>query len=213
MQDHKKNFQPFRKSIFSNQNLQMNEKTNHNIKIYFLIALAAALALILTINFLNSSARGIMQNEINVVGSIDESKSQAGINPDDKIETLKTQAILLSTELETKKKEASICESRLNATKGKESEVINKYQDISSKNNNLNEFAAKLEQDYDKCNNKRDIYKEIIANAVRDICCSFGDFRIGSTKNWDISDNSIICSGKNTIACANGITKWDEQLI
>ena len=51
-------------------------------------------------------------------------------------------------------------------------------------------------------------YKQLARNSVKAICCSFGDVQSGSVRNWNITNNSIVCTGNYTINCTTGESNY-----
>lgn len=49
-------------------------------------------------------------------------------------------------------------------------------------------------------------YKQVVKNTVRAICCSFNDVQQGTTREWGLEENKIVCSGSFTVNCGSGET-------
>lgn len=88
----------------------------------------------------------------------------------------------------------------------KEKEIQAKYstalQDIV---NECESEKSSMQEDYDRL---LENYKDVIRDSVTSRCCSYSDIRNDVTKNWDIIDNEIICSGNYTVNCGTGETNY-----
>jgi len=72
----------------------------------------------------------------------------------------------------------------------------------------MNECEAEkttIQGDYNKL---LEDLKDVIRDSVRSRCCSYDDVWSGVTKNWDIVDNEITCSGNYTVRCDTGETDY-----
>jgi septal ring factor EnvC (AmiA/AmiB activator) len=43
-----------------------------------------------------------------------------------------------------------------------------------------------------------------VSNSVAAVCCSYGDVQAGISKNWQITNNRIVCAGSGTVNCTSG---------
>lgn len=82
-------------------------------------------------------------------------------------------------------------------------------------NRNVNELTNKssnLSSSLDACKNSYsstlESYRQLARNSVKAICCSFGDVQSGAARNWNITNNNIVCSGNYTINCTSGESNY-----
>jgi hypothetical protein len=76
----------------------------------------------------------------------------------------------------------------------------------------LNEEKRNLSSSLDMCRAEKDTsaqsYRQLARNSVKAICCSFGDVQSATIRNWNITNNSIVCSGTYTINCTSGESNY-----
>ncbi|HLC76683.1 MAG TPA: hypothetical protein VJH04_00610 [archaeon] len=115
--------------------------------------------------------------------------------------------------------EADSCQQSLDASNSQLQTCTNdlsssksSLQSCTSEKNDLTDEVVAFKSAVEACEGKitssSDSFKQLAKNSVRPICCSFGDMQNGATRNWDIVNNSISCSGSYTVNCATGETNY-----
>ncbi len=85
--------------------------------------------------------------------------------------------------------------------------------------NDLTEENSQLESDMAVCDSERadylnmyetrlEAFNNLVRNSVKAICCSFNDIDSGTTKEWGIADNKIVCTGGYQVNCGTGETNY-----
>jgi len=51
-------------------------------------------------------------------------------------------------------------------------------------------------------------YNTLVRNSVKAICCSFGDVQSSLIRNWNVTNDRIICTGSFSVNCSSGETTF-----
>lgn len=128
----------------------------------------------------------------------------------------------LESGLESASEEAETCKSSFNS---KSAEYVVCQQDLNSSISEITACSSEKDSiritsdalnvslvsctteknDYaSKLGNLESGYDTLANNSARGICCGIGDILGGSVRNWDVSNNSIICTGIRSVNCSSG---------
>ena len=114
--------------------------------------------------------------------------------------------------LGTAQSSLGVCSSNLDSAKGSLNSCQNNVAQLSRDVNTLSNKSASLSRSLDACNAEKDTssqsHKQLARNSVRAICCSFSDTQSSVVRNWNVVNNSIVCSGGYTINCTSGESNY-----
>jgi len=140
--------------------------------------------------------------------------------------SLETQLNNTQDELTAVQEQKEICESVLENMRSSlgslNSSLSTCGTDLASNRlslDNCNKERASLESErnnlstsFNSCRTENEnsiqSYKQLARSSVRPICCSFGDVQSAAIRNWNIANNSIVCTGNYTINCTSGESNY-----
>ena len=128
------------------------------------------------------------------------------------------QITTLENQLNSSEYQLNSSQFQLNQTQAKvssvQSQLSSAQQNLASCQENASQmqgnltqaknFNAIIQSDLSSCQSDISTYNSTLSNSVQAVCCSFGEIQAGSTENWSVSGNRIICSGGSTVNCATG---------
>jgi septal ring factor EnvC (AmiA/AmiB activator) len=103
-----------------------------------------------------------------------------------------------TADLDQSKSQLTTCNSERSALQTRKSELESQLSNCTAEKE---DFRTRYE-------NGLAAFNSIVKNSVRAICCSFGDVVSGTTKNWGIVDNKIVCTGSYNVNCSSGETDF-----
>lgn len=107
--------------------------------------------------------------------------------------------------LETSNNQLQTCNTNLELSKTSLSSYIKEKSNLTDE---VQVYRSAVETCESRIASSGDTFKQLTRNSVRPICCSYGDIQNGGTRNWDVVNNSIICSGNYTVNCTSGETNY-----
>jgi septal ring factor EnvC (AmiA/AmiB activator) len=129
-------------------------------------------------------------------------------------------------DLEITKSSMEACSNSLADTRGSlsscNSDLSQSTAQLSTceiQRNDLTAENSQLESDLSTCDAERadyinmyetrmEAFNNLVRNSVKAICCSFSDIDSGTTKDWGIEDNKIVCTGGYQVNCDTGETNY-----
>lgn len=106
----------------------------------------------------------------------------------------------------------SVCNSVLNSCNLDITDKSTQLITCQDNSKQLNDKVAETQASLDNCtiqsSNMTTVYKDLIKSSVKPICCSYADMQNGVTRNWNIIDNVITCTGDYAVNCSSGETNY-----
>lgn len=121
------------------------------------------------------------------------------------LETEQQQKEVCEASLENTKSNLNTCSSDLASTKGSLASCGSDKEKLAGDTRSLTSSLNTCISEKESINQS---YKHLARNSVKAICCSFGDVQSAATRNWNIINDSIVCSGNYTVNCTSGETNY-----
>lgn len=119
--------------------------------------------------------------------------------------TSQSEADACQQSLETSNNQLQTCNSDLSTSKSSLKSCTKETSDLKDE---VYAFKSAVEKCEGKMTSSSDSFMQLARNTVKGMCCSFGDMQNGAVRDWNVVNNSIICSGNYTINCATGGTNY-----
>lgn len=102
----------------------------------------------------------------------------------------------------------SVCESSLGSTsvslagcKQKSGMLANQSESLNA---SLSSCISELEITMGAYGNITFGYRNLVRNSVKEVCCTFSDVQNSIVRNWNITNDQIVCFGSFSLNCSSG---------
>ena len=169
------------------------------------LAVAAAILLFIgTFYFVGNTLTGYITYSRNLEQELNETHNE--------LIDLKSEYEACSTDLTDANSGIASLNSSLNSCSADMFSQKLAVTSCNTEKNSLIEEKKSLSSSLSSCRNEQtsshESYRQLARNSVKAICCSFGDVQSSAIRNWNITNNSIVCTGNYTINCTSGESNY-----
>lgn len=142
---------------------------------------------------------------------LDNNKLESKINNiQTKINSVSGERDACVSNLDSSNKELKNCIYNITTVRNQISTCSLEKEIITTEKTKVINQLSKCEQEKSdigiKYNNQLDNFDTFVRNYAKTVCCSIGDVKTGSVRNWSVVSNDITCSGSFSVNCTTGQT-------
>jgi hypothetical protein len=113
-------------------------------------------------------------------------------------------AAALQSQLDNANSQITALQSQLAAAQQLTTDCQGNVDMLKSNVSAMQSYNAIMQGKLSTCQSSLDSTNATLRNSVAAVCCSYGDMQAGLVKNWQISNDRIVCSGASTVNCQTG---------